>query len=288
MVVPLPENDNPVNAPKRSANEILRDVVWRWCLEGELGIENESGALVGEVTERPRTGYRASLQGYSQDDLEAAWRSERAIGWLEQVLQRYAHSPLNEGLRRRVQDVLSFHEQQKSGLKTILIPHTENFERRFLLSQTQVTQELWESVMGSNPSHFKGANLPVENVSWEDTQEFVEKLNGMRDKLGVPFDYHFVLPFEAQWELACRAAPTNACPSCNQARGKEVINTTVLDARSEVRNSFETVYHRNSKGEVTGSTNIPTTKLVTVKTHLDEYRCKHCGHEWSKTYTTES
>ena len=52
VVVPLPENDNPVNAPKRSANEILRGVVWRWCLEGEFGIENESGALVGEVSLR--------------------------------------------------------------------------------------------------------------------------------------------------------------------------------------------------------------------------------------------
>ena len=48
--------------------EILRDTVWRWCLEKELGIENEAGELVGEVTEKPRTGFRASLQGCPLDD----------------------------------------------------------------------------------------------------------------------------------------------------------------------------------------------------------------------------
>jgi hypothetical protein len=78
------------------------------------------------------------------------------------------------------------------------------------------------------------------------------------------------------------------CPSCGQAWGKKTIRTTVLDSKRDVRNTFETVYHRTSKGEVTGSTQIPTTKVVTVKTLMDEYRCKHCGHEWSKVYTTES
>ena len=51
--------------------------------------------------------------------------------------------------------------------------------------------------MGSNPSHFKGDNLPVENVSWNDVQEFIKKLNSLTGKL-------YRLPTEAEWEYAAR------------------------------------------------------------------------------------
>ena len=52
--------------------------------------------------------------------------------------------------------------------------------RGFWMLETQVTQAMWESVMGNNPSHFKGAKLPVETVSWNDCQEFIKKLNDMK------------------------------------------------------------------------------------------------------------
>ncbi len=69
----------------------------------------------------------------------------------------------------------------------------------FSICQTEVTQELWEAVMGSNPSNFKGLNmkLPVENVSWNDCQSFITKLNQMTGQ-------HFRLPTEAEWEYAAR------------------------------------------------------------------------------------
>lgn len=67
----------------------------------------------------------------------------------------------------------------------------------YYIGQTEVTQELWEAVMGSNPSEFKGAKRPVENVSWEDCQEFISKLNEMTGK-------NFRLPTEAEWEYAAR------------------------------------------------------------------------------------
>ena len=68
----------------------------------------------------------------------------------------------------------------------------------YYIGQTQVTQELWEAVMGSNPSEFKGDNQrPVENVSWNDCQEFIEKLNRLTGK-------NFRLPTEAEWEYAAR------------------------------------------------------------------------------------
>ena len=72
----------------------------------------------------------------------------------------------------------------------------------FWLAKTEVTQAQWEAVTGSNPSTFKGTNLPVENVSWEDVQAFIEKLN---EKQSRPQGWKFALPTEAQWEYACRA-----------------------------------------------------------------------------------
>ena len=68
----------------------------------------------------------------------------------------------------------------------------------YYIGQTEVTQELWEAVMGSNPSYFTGDNRrPVENVSWNDCQEFIEKLNRLTGK-------NFRLPTEAEWEYAAR------------------------------------------------------------------------------------
>ena len=69
---------------------------------------------------------------------------------------------------------------------------------RFSLAETEVTQALWQAVMGTNPSYFTGdLNLPVENVSWDDCQEFIAKLNQMTGK-------NFRLPTEAEWEFAAR------------------------------------------------------------------------------------
>ena len=68
----------------------------------------------------------------------------------------------------------------------------------YYIGETEVTQALWQAVMGSNPSHFNGGgNLPVEDVSWDDCQEFISKLNQLT---GMTFS----LPTEAQWEYAAR------------------------------------------------------------------------------------
>ena len=66
----------------------------------------------------------------------------------------------------------------------------------YYIGETQVTQALWKAVMGKNPSEFKrNPNRPVENVSWDDCQEFIKKLNQLTGM-------SFRLPTEAQWEFA--------------------------------------------------------------------------------------
>lgn len=73
----------------------------------------------------------------------------------------------------------------------------------FWMGETEVTQALWKAVMGSNPSDFKGDNLPVDQVKWDDCQDFVRKLNNlMAGKISS--DWKFALPTEAQWEYAAR------------------------------------------------------------------------------------
>ena len=67
----------------------------------------------------------------------------------------------------------------------------------YYIGETEVTQELWESVMGSNPSYFSGSQKPVEKVSWDDCQDFITKLNELTGK-------NFRLPTEAEWEYAAR------------------------------------------------------------------------------------
>ena len=67
----------------------------------------------------------------------------------------------------------------------------------YYMGKYEVTQALWEAVMGSNPSKYKGDNLPVEKVSWNDCQEFISKLNSLTGR-------KFRLPTEAEWEYAAR------------------------------------------------------------------------------------
>jgi formylglycine-generating enzyme required for sulfatase activity len=87
--------------------------------------------------------------------------------------------------------------------------HQVTISRPFYIGKYEVTQAQWVCVMGSNPSWFKGEDLPVENVSWNDCLEFCRKLTERERAAGrLPAGVVYRLPTEAEWEYACRAGTT--------------------------------------------------------------------------------
>ena len=95
--------------------------------------------------------------------------------------------------------------------------------RDYRMGKYEVTQAQWEAVMGENPSRHKGADHPVENVSWDDCQAFLEKLNA--HPAARASGLVFRLPTEEEWETACRAGSTNAY--CRLADGTEITEATL-------------------------------------------------------------
>lgn len=103
----------------------------------------------------------------------------------------------------------------------------------YYIGQTEVTQALWSAVMGKNPSEFKGNNLPVEQVSWNDCQAFIEKLNSMlSNELG---GKRFALPTEAQWEFAARGG--------NQSKGYKYAGSNNIDDIAWYRKNSDVKTH---------------------------------------------
>ena len=93
----------------------------------------------------------------------------------------------------------------------------------YYIGETEVTQELWQAVMGTNPSNSKGNKKPVEQVSWNDCQEFITKLNNLTGK-------NFRLPTEAEWEYAARGG--------NKSKGyKYSGSNTILNVAWYISNS---------------------------------------------------
>ncbi|MBN2702767.1 MAG: formylglycine-generating enzyme family protein [Pontiellaceae bacterium] len=87
--------------------------------------------------------------------------------------------------------------------------HRVTISEPFWMAKTEVTQAQWKQIMGSNPSEFKGDDLPVDSVSWNDAMNFCTKLTEIERQAGrLPEGVAYTLPTEAQWEYACRAGTT--------------------------------------------------------------------------------
>jgi formylglycine-generating enzyme required for sulfatase activity len=84
--------------------------------------------------------------------------------------------------------------------------HKVTIKNSFYMCKYPVTQKEWKNIMGNNPSYFKGEDMPVDSVSWEDAQEFIKKLNEIEG------NNKYRLPSESEWEFACRAGTQTRYP----------------------------------------------------------------------------
>jgi formylglycine-generating enzyme required for sulfatase activity len=91
----------------------------------------------------------------------------------------------------------------KNSFSREKLAHSVMLTKPYYMGKFEVTQDQYQQVTGRNPSHFKGRDLPVDEVSWDDAQEFCEKASG---KTGQTVR----LPTEAEWEHACRAGTKTA------------------------------------------------------------------------------
>ena len=106
--------------------------------------------------------------------------------FVESVLEK-KKEPLGKMDLNEVDNLISAYGKQ----------HEVTITKPFYMCKYEVMQEQWESVMGNNPSETKGVKLLVTDVSWEDCQDFIKKLNTKTDG-------GYRLPTEAEWEYACR------------------------------------------------------------------------------------
>ena len=151
----------------------------------------------------------------------------------------------------------------------------------YMIAKTEVTQGLWIAVMGTNPSYFKGYDLPVESVSWDDCQEFIKKLNSITG-------FNFRLPTEAEWEYAARGG--------NKSKGYKYSGSDNLGSVAwYYENSGISILDEDNRVSDIEKTNKNQTHIVAIKLpnelgiydmsgNVDEW----CSDYWWGSYSSDS
>ena len=162
-------------------------------------IETEIAALETQRTERKKAVLQKEQElKLAQVDLDAC---EAKIKKLQDKLQELRDPKKKVEAERRIEEADAKERVFTVGKASFKMVRVEGGSMgTFYIGETQVTQALWQAVMGDNPSRFEGPDHPVECVSWNDCQSFVEKLNEelKKDLNGCLFR----LPKEAEWEYA--------------------------------------------------------------------------------------
>ena len=167
---------------------------------------------------------------------------QKALGECDPILKRKAEEA-ERIARERAEEAKRIARERAEEAKRIARERAEEAERiarekplreiidqmvpipgkNYRVGKYEVSQAQWEAVMGNNPSRFIGADNPVENVSWDECQEFLEKFNALSEvkKSGLVFR----LPMEEEWEYACRAGAKGKY--CKLASGTEITKSTL-------------------------------------------------------------
>ena len=159
----------------------------------------------------------------------------------------------------------------------------------YSICKYEVTQALWFAVMGENPSEFKGADRPVENVSWDDCQKFLEKLNALPEVKASGKTYR--LPTADEWEFACRAGATG--DYCKLADGTEITGETLgevawYDDNSEIDGRRQTHPVGQKKPNAFGLYDMHGNAWEWTSTAVGRFRVC-CGGSWmNRAYSCEA
>ena len=138
---------------------------------------------------------RVKKEGYN-DYVNSLFVKENEVASASITLDKQPKREISEPLEISIRNV-RFKMIAVNGGKFYLNKKCKVELSSFYIGETEVTQELWEAVMGDNPSNTKSPDRPVEQVSWNDCQDFIKKLNNLTGK-------NFSLPTEAEWEFAAR------------------------------------------------------------------------------------
>ena len=154
----------------------------------------------GSDTDVPDAHY-APLEGLAPGSREAQEQQRESVMRLGLPLEIRTNVA---GIRLRLIPAGTFmmgSPVKEQGRRDDEVLHRVTLSRPFYMGAVEVTQAQWKRVMDANPSFYKGSNLPLECISWDDCQEFLKKLCEIE---GVP-EGRYRLPTEAEWEYACRA-----------------------------------------------------------------------------------